>query len=523
MADFRQRLTNVWNNLSRTQRLGVAAGGVALLAAVVLASVLLGGKTEYVSLFTGLEPRDAGSVTAKLKEMKVPYEIDNDGTTILVPAREVYKIRMDLASQGLPRGNKGFEIFEQNKFGTTDFQNKMNLLQAIQGELAQTIEAMPEVRQARVAIVMPEESLYKQQEKEATASIMLIMEPSAKLTREQVRGIVNLVAHSVQGLKPENITVVDENANILNNDMDPLATGTMTQMEMTRKMQDQLQQKVESLLEKVLGQGKAAARVSLELDFDQKSVDRQTYQPVVGDSGIVRSQQESKETYKGSGNTASGPAGAASNIPSYPGNSGGNNRSDYSKTEKTTNYEINETKEKVVASPGTIKRMTVAVLLDTSVQAQASQIRNAVANTVGIDPRRGDQLTVELVPFSTELAEKKKAEAEQLAAQEKQALYTKIGIGVGSALVVLLLVWMISRRKRKKEEELALAAAGLSGAAYLPGERPEEEEIGAEELLGDALTPEERLRIRELESLKEIADQQPENVANLLKVWLSED
>ena len=218
MGDWKERYKNLYNRFSKRQRYIMLGSALAILIVIVGLAAWYGNKPDMVPLFTNMETKDAGEVAAKLKESKIQYEVQESkqGTTILVPSKNVHDARLDLASQGLPRGNKGFEIFDDSKLGVTEFQNKVNYLQALQGELTRTIEQIDAVEKARVHIVLPEDSLYKKNEKPATASIMLRLKPEAELSKKEIKGIVNLAANSVQGLKPENITVVDDTGKILN-------------------------------------------------------------------------------------------------------------------------------------------------------------------------------------------------------------------------------------------------------------------------------------------------------------------
>ena len=308
MAAWRERFQELWNRYDKRQRyifLGVIA---AILLSIFGISFWYGSKPDFVPLYTNLETKDAGDVVNSLKESGVQYQITETkrGSTIYVPATQVHDVRLELATAGLPRGNKGFELFDDSKLGVTEFQNKVNYLQALQGELTRTIEQIDIIQKARVHIVLPEDSLYKKNEKPATASIMLMIKPDEQLSPAEVKGIVNLVSHSVQGLTPENVTVVDEAGNILNeqNDEDFMKTQrfnlqTLTQIEMTRKVRDHIQDNIQTLLDNSLGEGNAFVRVSVELDFDARSVDRQTFTPVVDESGIIRSQQDISESYTG--------------------------------------------------------------------------------------------------------------------------------------------------------------------------------------------------------------------------------
>lgn len=515
MADWKIQSLRLWQNISKRQRYTILGAAVLLFLAILAWSYWWGGRPEMVPLFTNMEAQSAGEVSNKLKEMKVQHEIGENGTAIMVPSKDVYRIRLELAAQGLPRGNKGFEIFDQNKFGTTEFQNKVNLLQALQGELTRTIEQMSEVEKARVHIVLPEDSLYKKNEKSATASIMLKLKPGAKLSREQVNGIVNLAAHSIQGLKPENITVVDNFANVLNNQSDDkllAGTGTMTQLELTKKVQDDLQKNIQSLLEQVLGPEKAAARVNVELNFDQRTVDKQTFEPVVDDKGIIRSSQDVNETFKGTSPGVGGPPGTTSNIPGYV-TSNNNSQSNYEKKESTRNYEINETKEKIVSSPGSIRRMTVAVLVDANVsRAQQDSLVKVVSSAIGLNPTRGDAISVESMPFSTELADRQKREEQAYAQEQQQALWLKIGAGVLIALLIFYGIRLYTRKKQE-EQELEMMAAVAN----------EEEEAAAEENTEKELSPQEKERVSQRELVEKMAKAKPDDVAQLIKAWLTDE
>lgn len=514
MADWKEQSLRLWQTIDKRQRYII--GGVALLLFLFILgwSYWWGGRPEYIPLYTNMEAKDAGDVAAKLKELKIPYEIGNGGTAIMVPSKDVYRVRLELASIGLPRGNKGFEIFDQNKFGVTEFQNKVYLLQALQGELSRTIEQLSEVEKARVHIVMPEDSLYKKNEKPASASIMLKLRPNAQISKEQVKGIVNLVAHSIQGLKPENITVVDSFARVLNEEEDTLQFGAkanLTFIDLTKKVQDGLQKSAQSMLEQVLGPGKAAVRVNVELNFDQRVVDRQTFQPVVDDRGIIRSLQETTETYKGVGAATGGTPGVASNIPGYVTNSNNNSQSNYDKKEVTRNYEINETKEKVVAAPGSIKRLTVSVLVDASVGGQQQEsIAKVVSSAVGLNPTRGDVIAVEVIPFSTETAERHKKEEQSFEQQANQELYLKIGAG---AIALLFIVFIIRMFTRRQSEDVQIVTTIEETEPIEEATKPVERQ----------LSPEDKERLQQRETIDRLAKAKPDEVAQLIRAWIGDE
>lgn len=513
MAEWKEKSLRLWQNLGKRQRYMIIGSAVVVFIALLGWSFWWGSRPESVPLFTGLDAKDAGDVANKLKEMKVPYEIGNNGSTIMVSSKDVYRVRLDLASQGLPRGQKGFEIFDQTKFGATEFQNKVYYLQALQGELMRTIEQMAEVEKARVHIVLPEDSLYKKNEKPATASIMLKLKPSAELSPEQIKGVVNLVANSIQGLKPENITVIDNYARVLNDQPNEQQTSnkkTLTQLELTKKVQDDLQKSAQSLLEQVLGPGKSAVRVSVELNFDQRTTDRQVFEPVVDDKGIVRSSQEMSENYKGtSPPQPGGPPGTTSNIPGYV--TSNNSQANYEKKEVTRNYEINELKEKVVAAPGSIKRLTVAVLVDSNINPQRDGITKVVASAVGLNQTRGDAISVESIPFSTEISDKQRKEELELAQQETRALWMKIG---AAALAIIALLYIIRSHIRRRQAQEEADIMELETAAA----QPQQDTETAKEL-----SQQEKDRLAQREAITKMAKQKPEEVAQLVKAWLNEE
>ena len=507
----------------------IAGASLVLLIAIIAASAMYGGKPDMVPLFSNMETKDAGEVAAKLKELKVNYEIieNKQGATINVAAADVHEARLQLATEGLPRGNKGFEIFDDSKLGVTEFQNKVNYLQALQGELTRTIEQIEAVEKARVHIVMPEDSLYKKNEKPATASIMLMLKPNVQLSKKEIKGIVNLTSKSVQGLSPENITVVDETGKILNDPDDDeentVSYQTLTQIEMTRKVQERVQRDVQSLLDQALGEGRSYVRVNVELDFDQRQRDRQTYTPVVDDSGIIRSEQIVNESYSGTSNQPGGPAGTQSNIPGYVAVENQSN-ADYSKKEVTKNYEINEETEKTVASPGSIKRVNVAVLVNEDItQAQQESIQRSVASAVGIVEERGDTVSVEPLPFSTELADRRAAEEQAEKDRQERNMYIAI------ALVLLIVCGIVAYYIRRKRERERLAAEAAEAARLAEEEERRREEearaaaIASGEVAAEELTPEELAQQNERLAIEELIRNKPADMAMLIKTWLAED
>jgi len=550
LANWRERLRELWNRYESKRKYFIIGAIIVLVLAFAGISFWYGSKPDYVPLYTNLETKDAGDVVNSLKEAGVPYELleDKKGATILVPATQVHDLRLDLATAGLPRGNKGFELFDDSKLGVTEFQNKVNYLQALQGELTRTIEHLGSVDKARVHIVLPEDSLYKKNEKPATASILLMLKPETKLTTPEVKGIVNLVSHSVQGLSPENITIVDEAGNILNkSDDDALEKENaynlraLHQIEMTKKVRDHIQQNVQTMLDKTLGEGNAFVRVSVELDFDDKKIDRQTFTPVVDESGIIRSQQDISESYNGQSNIPGGPAGVTGNVPGYVAEDR-NANAEYERKESTRNYEINEENQKIIASPGSIRRLTVAVLVNDEItELQQEGLLRAVSSAAGINEDRGDTISVEPMPFNTDLQDQRAAEARQEQLRKDRILYTEIAAMILLA-ALLLGGFLMYRWKKRKEREAELEAKReaerLAREEEEKARRAEEEkrlaevQAQAEQRAKDVeeniipeenLTEEEKRQRAEKQAILKFIDEKPADVAMLIKTWLSED
>ena len=291
---------------------------------------------------------------------------------------------------------------------------------------------------------------------------------------------------------------------------------------MTRKVQDNIEKKIQTLLDQTLGEGRAFARVSVELDFDDRLTDRQTFTPVIDDSGIIRSQQDISESYVGNSTNPGGPAGVQSNVPGYVEQEN-NANAEYEKKESTKNYEINEERQHVIASPGSIRRLTVAVLVNDDVtQPQQDSIMRTVSSAAGLNPSRGDTISVEPLPFSTENADRRAAEAQAEKDRQDRIFYMQIG----ALLLLLALIVggiLMYRRKKRLEREAEEEARRLEEerrAAELAEERAEAVEAG--EVEEDELSEEEQEHMKQKQALLALIDAKPEEVALLVKTWLAE-
>lgn len=273
-------------------------GGVVLACMLAFAAlIMLANRTDYRPLFTNLAAEDAGEIVKKLKESKTPYQITPDGKGVLVPSDRVYDLRLSLASEGLPQGGGvGFEIFDRKNFGMTEFVQKLNYQRALQGELARTITQLSGVEQARVHLVIPEKTLFKDAEKPATASVVLKMKGSKNLKESEVQGILHLVASSIEGMNSENVTVLDSRGKVLSKGGagagDTTAKAANTMLEMQRSYERNMEERLQTLLDRVVGGGKSVARVTATFDFKQVERVEEKFDP---ETIAVRSEQRSEE------------------------------------------------------------------------------------------------------------------------------------------------------------------------------------------------------------------------------------
>ncbi len=362
--DFLSQLKALITNLSPAKRvvfLLVVAGVVAGFIIIISWST----STEFGVLYKNLSPEDAGLIIAKLKEDKVDYKISSNGATVSIPNDLLYEKRLELASQGLPQGgNVGFEIFDNTSLGVTEFVQNINYQRALQGELGRTISKFDEVESTRVHIVMPVRSLFTDQDEPATASVVLRMRRGKMLRPDQVQGIVNLVSSSVSGLEPENVTVIDSNGNMLSGDKGASVTGKISneQLEFKDSLEKNLEKRVKTMLDTVLGPDKSVVRISCSLNFKKQEQTEEKYYP---ENQVVRSEQLVSAISGGADSLPSGVPGVSSNIsPAGKKSSVSLTGNKIEKKDQTVNYEIGKIINHIVEPVGTVSRLSVAVMVD---------------------------------------------------------------------------------------------------------------------------------------------------------------
>jgi flagellar M-ring protein FliF len=528
LNNFRQvgsRARDIWSRLSLNQK--VLFGGAALMIVIAVAVLAFNSKqVQYEVLYNDLSEKDAAAIVDQLNENKTPYKLEENGTTILVPAEVKYQTRLKMAGENLPQGQAGFELFQQNNFAETQSDKKVKYQEALQGELARTIQSLEKIKAARVHLVLPEPSLYSDKEEQPSASIAITTKDNETLTPQEVKGIVHLVANSVENLDPKNIVIVDQNGDLISDNL-PEGDGTSTdlvkqQMAMKQQYEKEKQLAIQSMLDETLGKGNSVVRVNVELNFnDADQVDKKyTHDP---DGTFVRSEQLTAESGTNQAAQQAGVPGTDTNVPQYTEVNPPAGNSSYDKSSKTRNYEINETQTTTKFSQGDVKYdyLTVAVLVNNAKvgkmnlgdteESRSEKIRNIVATACGLRENRPDEnvnlkdnISVAFMDFYTQAEPEPKA----------SGLFGKMpwipwALAVVS-LIVILAAWRLTRKK--PEEDLEEGFDTLV-----------EDEIKIEDLIDRNLTPEEKEREKIKQEIDKLIDEDPASAAQVVKTWLMED
>ncbi|WP_093882313.1 flagellar basal-body MS-ring/collar protein FliF [Syntrophus gentianae] len=502
---FFEKIRQSFMELTPARKLSILiAAGVTL--SVLAAMVYLANRTEYKVLFSQLSSEDASAIVTKLKEKKLPYEVTSSGNTILVPAEKVSELRLELAGSGLPQGGGvGFEIFDQKTLGVTEFEQQMNYRRALQGELARTIKGLEEIESSRVHIALPKESLFVSEEKKPTASVTLKLKQGRSLSASQIEGIAHLVASSVEGLNADDVIIVDNKGSILSKLKGEagLSGLSSSQVEFQRNLEKDTAARIQSLLENVVGQGKAVVRVAADLDFRVAEKTEESYDP---ESPVVRSTQKQSEKAANSGAANS---------------SAGQERLD-----EIINYEINKTVTKTVMPTGEIKKLSIAVLVDgvytkdkKGVESysprdkkEIESIEQLVRTSAGFSASRGDQVAVTNMPF-------KKVDSEDA---ESGTAWIGNGLERYSSLIKYLLLFVV----------VVLAfffvirplIRGIAGQMSEKAIGNEALPVDVIELKGNssalALMPVPEKELSEVELARKLAMEDSKAFAELLRNWL---
>ncbi len=500
--------------------------GAALVGGMIFLG-FIGRSVDMAVLYSRLSPVDSFEIQQKLNRMGIPYQLSDKGTVIRVPKRQVYAMRMELADEGLPRHHgAGFDIFNHPSLTTTDFVQHVQYLQALQSELDRTIEEMSPIALARVSIVLPRRSVFLRDQTGAHASVLIRLKPGRSLDRDQVNGIVHLVANSVEGLTPANVTLVDNTGTILNRKRPGLVPGELTKAQLAYQsiVEHRLRKRIQTMLDQVLGEGQSVVRVNAALNFRRVEETRELFDP----KGRALSEREKvREKSSGSRIIPVGVPGVLSNIPGPNGKvaspplgpkNGAESR--YAKKKDIEHYNVSHTMSHIVEPTGTVARISVSVLVNGRTQTVAGKkgettvyeprtpeeiasFTRIVQNAIGYDAARGDTVVVDSVPFVKPEPEPQKTKEELLA--ERLKPFTPLFVIFLAGLLVLIFTLFVLRPilKTMMVKSLPLPAQGPSNVP------------------ASVESQEEPLRSSK-EEIARMTQEDPSQAAQVLRLWLKE-
>ncbi|KJK01436.1 flagellar M-ring protein FliF [Burkholderiaceae bacterium 26] len=562
-------------------RLLLMIGGAALVA-VIAAAMLWSRAPDYRVLYSNVSDSDGGAIIAALQQMNVPYRFAEGGTAIMVPETSVHEARLKLASQGLPKGGQaGFELMENQKFGTSQFAEQVNYQRALEGELARTIQAMQEVQSARVHLAMTKPSVFVREQAKPSASVLLKLYPGRMLDRSQVQAIGHLVSSSVPNLPLANVTVVDQSGRLLSSSFQDTASGLdPTQLSYVRDVEQGYIKRIEAILGPVVGEDNVRAQVTADVDLDNTEQMAETYRPNQDPANAAVRSTHTAEATQNKADAQGGVPGALSNQPptaprmlptapapasaSQPAATGPNGQpqqaaaantsgtatsgNSSSTRDTTTNYEVDKTVRRTRAAVGTVRRLSVAVVVNYRgdgktwkplSEAEMANLNALVKDAVGFDAKRGDSVNVVNSQFSgtlpmakDDLPLWKQPEMIQYAIQAAKYL----ALAIGFLILVFAVIRPAIRSMGKKAEAATPTFVGregedpnapiITGAAASAG--PELEGPGAagadSEDLPDALPQLKNNDFeKKLETMRRVAQSNPRAVAAVIKQWVSNE
>lgn len=504
--------------MSPTERLRM--GAVVVLGVVAL-SVGVGWitRTNWQPLYTHLAPQAAGQITNQLTQMKVPYQLTDQGRTVLVPQNAVDQVRVDLANRNIPsKGTVGMPAPLSFSLGETNQEIQMQQMVNLEAVLEQTINSIKGVKSSRVTINEPPPALFGQGSSAPTAAIFVDLNPGATLSPAAVKGIMNLVAHSVSGLSVKSVAVVDQNGTelstaALQEGSSGVSGQTAGELSAQQAVQNQVAASVSSMLDQVLGPGHAVVRVHAALNFASATVKN-----IVYGNKVLSQQQVTQNKSSGTGAPLT-QTGAGGNVPSYPTVGSGGSQSSSNQNSTINKYLVSQKETSQTIPPGAISRMTVAVAVDQSLgAAQKANLQQLVSQAAGINATRGDQVYIMAQPFNHQLVHQALAQM----AQAKRALQLRREVEAGMALLAAIgLVFLFRRLLAQSSRREALPGSRLSDTATLT----------VDEVLASSAAPPQadggRRPIKELDMprqhLTTLLKREPETVADILRSWMDED
>jgi flagellar M-ring protein FliF len=474
--------------------------GASVLGVIVVAFILMkvAAAPSYEQIVSGVDAAETPKITDALDKKGIKYEIRNNGTALAVDKKQVGDARIALASAGLPgRSQAGYELFDKQKLGASDFQQKVTYQRALEGEIAGTIEQIQGVTSAQVNLVLADEQLFQDETQPARASILL--QTDQNIDPGAARGIASLVTSSVKGLKSEGVSITDQTGAILWPKSGSDGSGSvMTKQQAEQRYASSLEAQLNAMLIQTLGPGKGQVQVNADVNADQVKTEELQYDK----KGTPLTTHKESENLAGSGGRA-GASGTAANIPSYAQANGGSGNSKYKHTTDETSQAVGKKITHTVVAPGAINKQSVAIVLDKSVPpASAAALRSTLATAAGIDTTRGDQITVSQIAFAKQPAVKKPAATASMIGMAKWALL---------GLAMLLFLFFVTRHLRKHE------SANLEPVWLREIETP----TPLAALEGDSPTLLEAAGNPVREQVEEIVEQHPERVAQQVRAWLN--
>lgn len=539
MAEQRNKALNQLNQLNLQQIVGLI-GGIAALFALIAGAWSWGQTPDYRLLYSNLSDRDGGAIIESLQQMNIPYKFAEGGGALLVASSQVHEARLKLASQGLPKGgNVGFELMENQKFGVTQFAEQVNYQRALEGELARSVQSIGAVAAARVHLAIPKPSVFVKEQQKPSASVVLNLQGGRMLDSAQVSAIVHLISSSVTELSAKNVTVVDQNGTLLSANHDS-ANGSngldANQLQYVQQVEQNYIKRIESLLTPMLGANNVRAQVTANIDFSRIEQTAEIFKPNQNPSDSSIRSQQSSQAMNGSGSDTGGIPGALTNQPPVPATApiiaGVDSQSSVTtvnnasasnlQKESTINYEVDRTIRHTVMPVGSIKRLSVAVVVngnrkvtDTKGKSSAKplsdaekeQINNLVKEAMGFDQNRGDSLNVQVAPF---------AELKEIIAELplwKQPNMIELAKDLFKYLVIAAIIFFLVFRVIKPAFNTLLTPTGNTGdlaanaqGAAMPGVNFTSSSPGYEQ---------------SLQTARQIAQQDPKIVASVIKEWVN--
>ncbi len=535
LSKLGSQLTAIWKQLGMAQRASVLVATLAV-AVGLLGLAFWSSRVDYSLLYGKLSDTESARVIAALDEAKVSYKIGSGGSSISVPADKVHVTRMQLAGKGIPRADGvGFEIFDKPNFGISDFVQRANYTRAIQGELARTISQMDEIESARVMIVMPENRLLVDKDKHPTASVFVRVRGNSQLNPQSINSIRFIVANSVEDLRANYVTVVDNMGNVLSENIenDSLVGLSTTQLTARRNLEQYLTKKAEGMLEKVLGPGQALVRVAAEINYDTVTQTEEKFDP---DGQVVKSQtKEEDSTDTATANANSTPVGVAGNAATDTNKPAAGAESPFtsSRTKKSTGnieYEISKKTSNLTQMAGGIKRISAAVTVaarfeglgkDRKIAPRTTEdleklrrvVQGALGIELGADATRKDQITLEEMPFNEQYATDV---AQQLDKQERTDFWLNIGktaLYPVVALVFLFILLRIFKRTPVEDIPIGIPLSQMAAAANGNGHsRAQSFGEWQRELQPGIVT---------VDVLNQLIKENPDNMTQAIRTWLA--